>query len=277
MEQVNNSEHCYERIVLFDEQGTPTFRNDRETNLFLGVTAIYNPINEVMIFDSCKELFGLDNCSPVRNNEIGRKRANDISDLLITLPIEIMIASINLDNIELQNSVILYENLGTVIRNKYRGIKGRPLAHFLHSHILSECLFESIRGNVESEKHNITYSIFIDAWSMPKSDKRTYVIERPKSIETNMNKLFAYRGFPFRVKLSPISLLDKDNTKKRFIGIIASIISRAFLPIKNTRYSKYPLDIILRDGHNAHLEITQKTIEFVRDCLDDFSRNPPIF
>ena len=102
-------------VILFDEQGTPTFRPDRETNSFIGVTATYELSDEEDIYKSCNELFGLSNTEPLKNRHITKTRAEDISNLLIRLPIRITISSVDLSNSDLQKVVTLYEEFGNLM------------------------------------------------------------------------------------------------------------------------------------------------------------------
>lgn len=74
-------------ITLFDEYGTPTLRQDRENNLFVGVSASYKDTDEVIIFDQIKDLVGLQNKSPLKNSKIATRRAIKIAEKLKQLPI----------------------------------------------------------------------------------------------------------------------------------------------------------------------------------------------
>ena len=44
-------------VVLFDEQGTPTFGTKRYTDWFLGVAVVYDLEKETEIFSTCDALY----------------------------------------------------------------------------------------------------------------------------------------------------------------------------------------------------------------------------
>jgi hypothetical protein len=118
-------------IVLFDEQGTPTFQPDRETDWFLGVTVAYDLTDEEEIFCSCSELFGLSKTKPLKNRHINNARAERLSDLVIKLPIQIVIRSVKLNNEEFQHVLTAYEQLGNELRKKHRHVGERNIAQIL--------------------------------------------------------------------------------------------------------------------------------------------------
>lgn len=74
-------------IVLFDEYGTPTLRQDRESEFFIGVGACYKNSDELIIFDQIEGLIGLQNKKPLKNNRISIGRAIKIAEVLKQLPI----------------------------------------------------------------------------------------------------------------------------------------------------------------------------------------------
>lgn len=263
-------------IILFDEQGTPTFRSDRETNHFLGIAVTYNLVDEDQLIKQCDQLFGLSNKKPLRNRQISIKRINEISDLLLDLPIQIIVTSLDLSNTELESVVKVYEDFGNVMREKYRNVRERPLAHALHTRIVDECIFTSITDYAERKRDNLLFSIFIDDWAIPKNDVDIYLNERSLSFKNKINDLFRKFDFPFQLDVPSISLLKTDNNHKRLIGVIASVISRAFSNKTDDRYSDSPLKLI-SNKNNKYFEITNKTIEFFRKVMDETLRNPPKF
>lgn len=263
-------------VVLFDEQGTPTFRSDRETNSFIGITATYELSDEEDIYKSCNELFGLSNTKPLENNRISKTRAEDISSLLIRLPIQITISSIDLSNSDLQKVVTLYEEFGNLMRRQYRNIRERPLAHILHAHILDACIFNSICDCAARIQRNSTFVIFIDNWAIPKNDIEISLKDRSCSLESKINSLYQGINFPFQIRIPSITLLNEDNDRKRFIGAIASVVSRSFLYQENERYSDVPFNTIMNIETNKYLEITDEIIEFLRNLMDKILRNPPV-
>jgi hypothetical protein len=150
--------------ILFDEHGTPTFKKERETDWFLGVAVTYDLNHQSEIFNKCDKLFGMSNKSGIKNDKISVTRATEIAKLVVQIPIHIFIGSINLSLPVLQEIIQLYEELGNVLREKHRQIRGRPINQILHSHILYECLFHSITNYVESNQSDSEFSIYIDDW-----------------------------------------------------------------------------------------------------------------
>ncbi len=96
-------------IVLFDEYGTPTLRQDRESEFFIGVGACYKNSDELIIFHQIEGLFGLRNKKPLKNNRISTERAIKISKELKQLPIFLVVVTIDLSNIDLIETVTEYQ------------------------------------------------------------------------------------------------------------------------------------------------------------------------
>lgn len=274
MDIVNNIDQA---IILFDEQGTPTFRPDRETNYFLGVAITYDYSDEDEIFNQCDKLLRLSNKKPLENRHLSINRVTEISDRLLNLPIQIVVTSLDLSNTEFEQVAKVYEEFGNVMRDKYRNIRERPLAHAIHTRIVDECIFTSITDYAERKRKNILFSIFLDDWAIPQSDVNIYLNERSLSFETRLNDLFRQFNFPFKIMVPSISLLKTDNNYKRLIGVITSVISRGFLNKTDRRYSNSPLNLISNSKSNKYFDITNKTLEFFRKFMDDASRNPPKF
>ncbi|HEX3033888.1 MAG TPA: hypothetical protein VHT73_01990 [Thermodesulfobacteriota bacterium] len=245
-------------IILFDEQGTPTFRPDRETDYFLGVAVSYELYNEKEIFNTCNRLFGLSNNRPLKNRQISNSRAEEISDLIIQLPIQAVVRSLSLSNHEFQQVMTLYEELGNLLRRKHRQIRERPLAQILHSNILDECIFNSMVNNMERYPSNSIFSAYIDDWSISRNDIKIYLEYRSQSIEDRVNSLFEKFNMDCRIVFSPISLLNEDSPKKRLIDVFTSAISRSFLRDNNERFSKVPLQKILTIENNQYEDFTER-------------------
>lgn len=261
---------------MFDEQGTPTFRNDRETDWFLGVAVTYDLEDEEELFNTCSELLGLLNKRPLKNAKIHKERANGIAQLIANLPIQIVVSSLNLSNSDLQRVITLYEELGSLLRKRHRHVRGRPIAQILHSHILDECIFKSITNYMDINQISSKFSIYIDDWSIPTNDMEIYLNGRSGSINNKMNSLYKRYGSDFRIDISPISLLKEDSLRKRFIDEITSSVSRSFLKSENERYSEVPINSILANEINQYEEITDKEIEFVNFFMNINLKNPPV-
>jgi len=261
-------------IVLFDEQGTPTFGHDRETDWFLGVTVTYDLTDEKQIFSSCSELFGLSNQKPLKNNRISNSRAERISALAAELPLEVIINSVKLANDEFQQAVRLFEQFGNLLRARHREVGERNIAQILHSQIVDECIPHSIFGYVERHMTTSAFLVHIDDWSIPRSDVGIYLQGRTQSIQEKVNTFYEEQGPNLRVRVPPIALLDEDSPRKRLVNVIASAISRSFVREGSARLSQVPFHTLLANHVNRYEDITQATIDFIRRLMDDMSRNP---
>lgn len=261
-------------IVLFDEQGTPTFEPNRETDFFLGVAVTYEFVREKNIFDACNDLFGLSNHKPLKNNRISNSRAERIVGLVIQLPIQLVVIAVNLGNKEFQHIVIAYEQRGNKLRKEYRQVGERNIAQILHSQIIDECIPPSIFHHMDRHLTSSAFSIHMDNWAIPRSDMEIYLQDRTRSIETKVNSFYEEQGPNLNVQIAPISLLDEDCPRKRFVDVITSAISRFFLRDTTPRFSQIPLQILLTNNVNSYEDITQATIYFIKLMMDRLPRNP---
>jgi len=162
-------------IVLFDEQGTPTFGRDRENDWFLGVAVTYDLAEEQGIFRTCDELFGLSNQRPLKNNRISNSRAERISASVTQLPLQTIVRSVNLADHEFQQALTVYEQLGNELRKKHRQVGERNIAQILHFHILVETVFMSVIGYVQRGLTSSVISLCVDDWSLPRDDMEIYL------------------------------------------------------------------------------------------------------
>jgi hypothetical protein len=263
-------------IILFDEQGTPTFKEDRETNYFLSAAITYNLSDENAIFKDCDTLVGLSNVRPLRNRNINNNRATEIVNLIIQLPIQVVIASLELSNIEFQETIKLHEDLCNLIRDRYGNRKRRHLAHILHTRIVDECIFNSICDYSERHQNNSNFLINIDDWSISEDDIEIYLTQRSQSFEEKINILFRKYNFPFHIKVPSISLLNVDNARKRLIGVVTSVVSKSFIYQTNNKHSDFPIIVILSEKTNKYIDITNKTINFFKIFWNETLRNPPV-
>lgn len=261
-------------IVLFDEQGTPTFQPERETDWFLGVTVTYDLADEERILSSCSELFGLSNQKPLKNNRISNSRAERISALAAELPLEVIINSVKLANDEFQQAVRLFEQLGNLLRARHREVGERNIAQILHSQIVDECIPHSIFGYVERHMTTSAFLVHIDDWSIPRSDVGIYLQGRTQSIQEKVNTFYEEQGPNLRVRVPPIALLDEDSPRKRLVNVIVSATSRSFMREGSARLSQVPFHTLLANHVNRYEDITQATIDFIRHLMDHISRNP---
>ncbi|MBU4445096.1 hypothetical protein KJ656_08455, partial [bacterium] len=260
---MNSNSIPKEMIILFDEHGTPTFNVNRETDFFLGVAVTYKFSDEKHIIEKCRRVFGLQNKKPLKNNLISNNRINEILNILPNLPIQIIITSIKLSGIEFQNVIKLFKDYSNLMREKFRNVRERGLNHILRTFIVEECIFYSIVDYCEKSQEDLLFSIFIDDWSIPKSDLYIYTNFYSRSLETRINNLFDEFNFNFQISVPPINYLKNDTVRKRIIDVITSFISRSFLDIKNNKYSSLPKEKILNIDSNKYLDITDKTKNFI--------------
>jgi hypothetical protein len=262
-------------IVLFDEQGTPTFGPDRETDWFLGVAITYDLSLEKDIFNTCNKIFGLSNEKPLKNNRISTSRVEQISNLVIDLPIQIVIRSVNLGNEEFKQVLTVYEQLGNELRKKYRQIEGRNIAQILYSQILVDTVFTSVTVYMESHKTSSAISINLDHHCFPKDDMEIHLKDWAKAIQNDIDSFYKKLGPKINVHTAPILLMEQDSPRKRFVDVVTSAVSRYFLHESSKKYSHVPLKILLKNDVNSYKDTTQETIDFIRCFMDDVSRNPP--
>jgi len=261
---------CSEKIiVLFDEYGTPTLRQDRESEFFIGVGACYKNSDELIVFHQIEGLIGLQNKKPLKNNRISTERAIKIAELLIQLPIFLVAVTIDLSNTDFIETVTEYKHISNQIRKKERNIKERPIAQLVHSKILSNCLFESITLCLENSQAIKRFEIFIDAWSIPSKDIALYLNFRTESLSTHISNLFP------NVVVQHIQLLEDDTKRKRFIDSVTSVVSRKYYTHSNAKFTSSPFDILFGDnsGRSISIDITEKEIAIMKKMLKEIKQN----
>jgi len=259
-------------IVLFDEHATPVFGPSRQKDYFVGVGVTYDHKDEEKIFSTCEQLFGLNNANPLKNQKIGNSRAVQIAKLLVKLPVQIVISKLDLTDKDFENKVNLYEELGNIMRPIHRDVPGRPKAQILHSRILDATLFESISRYLQYVPKSSIFEIQIDNWSLPKSDKEItleYTSESLQEIITSLHNEF----FPnISITARSVELLVFDTSKKRFVDVVTSVVSRA-VPFKAKISTEEPLRIILSNPQNYEKDFTQEAMETLEVVMDDVSRD----
>lgn len=259
-------------IVLFDEHATPVFGPSRQKDYFVGVGVTYNLQDEKQIFSACESLFGLGNAKPLKNQRIGTSRAVEISKLLIKLPIQIVISKLDLTDKNFEDKVNVYEELGDFMRSIHRDVSGRPLAQILHSRILDPALFESISRYLEYVPKNSIFEIYIDNWSFPESDKEMILQDTSKSLEEKITELHNAFFPNISITARSLELLVVDTSRKRFVDVVTSVVSRA-IPLNSKISSEEPLNIILSNPQNVEKDFTQETMDTLQVVMDDVSRD----
>ena len=107
-------------VVLFDESGTPTIKDDPRTDWFLGVGVAYEQPAEEMIFARCKDACGLANSRPLKNDRIENARALCIAKLLADLPVSIFVSRVNTADLKYREIIVEYEDFGNKARQEFR-------------------------------------------------------------------------------------------------------------------------------------------------------------
>jgi len=262
-------------IILFDEQGTPTLSEKRETDYFLGVSVAYNSDLESDLFANCNDLFGLSKSKPMKNDKISSSRAFEIAEFLSNLDLLINIYYLDLCDKELQSTVELYEEFSNNFRTKFRNVRSRPIPQILYNQILDHTLFISISDYMKFHQITSHFSIYVDNWSFPNCDVNIALNMTGQSLaqkNNDINKKFFPGAFTI---CDNIQLLDKDSQRKRFIDVLASILSRNFLDPSHPKYCEDILNMVFQSKEFDSIEsnVTATTIDTLRLIMDDVSRN----
>ena len=255
-------------VVLFDESGTPGISNDEKTDWFLGVGVAYEQSAEEIIFSECKKPFGLAKTRPLKNDQITNDRAVIIANLLANLPVSISISTVNTADPTFRSTIVDYECFTKKARES-RQVRKRPIAQIIHSQVLDHCLFHLITGHFEAGEGDAAFAIFIDNWSIPQNDVDIYLEYRATSLNRRISSLCAkyHDGQP--VSIARLKLLNKDTHRKRFVDVVASIFSRAYLRTDNPKYSCKAADILQECGKADCCDATQYSIEIMHNLMND--------
>jgi len=253
-------------IILFDEYGTPTIRQGRENEIFVGVAIAYKKTDEEIIFEKVENIIGLNKSKPVKNAQISSRKAVEIAEILAPLPLYIAVAIIDLSNRAFCETITNYHQISNVIRNCAREIKDRPIAQIIHSKVLSNCLFEAITLCLENSSKINEFYVFIDNWSIPAKDISIYLKYRSESLSRNVRRLFPY------VDIKPIELLEQDTKRKRFIDSVTSVVSRNYHDISSDKYSAEPFGLLFSSEsiNGINVDITKKETDLMNKMLDEF-------
>lgn len=262
--------------ILFDEQGTPTLSEKRETDYFLGISVSYQAEYENELFSKCSDLFGFLKSQPMKNDKISFLRGLKIAELLSELNLQFDIHLLDLSNEELQATVKLYEEFSNIFRTKYRNVRRRPINQILYNQVLYHNLFMSISNYMEYHKITSKFSIHVDNWSFPNCDIKLnlsgHLLEQKNN---DINQKFFPNVFTI---CDNIKLLKKDSNRKRFIDVVASIISRNFLDKSHQKYCDNILSTVFQNKKydNSTSNITATTVQTLRLIMNDVARNGPL-
>lgn len=72
-----------------------------------------------------------------------------------------------------------------------------------------------------------------------------------------------------------IKLLERDSDRKRFIDVVASILSRNFLNKSHPKYCDDIFNIVFqnKDFNSSATNVTATTVDTLKLIMDDVSRN----
>lgn len=254
-------------VVLFDESGTPAISFDQRTDWFIGVGVTYEQSDEDVIFSKCKADFGLANSKPLKNHSITNSRAASIAKLLADLPVSIYVSSVNTANPTLRNIIVDYECFGEKARRKFRQARKRPIPQIIHSHILDHCLFNLITRYFNAGGDDAAFAVFIDDWSIPESDIDISLRHTATSLYEKISRLCEEFVQGRLVSIAPLELLNRDNSRKRFVDVVTSTFSRAYLKTNNQKYSRESADILQQCGRAHCSDATQHSINIMQAVM----------
>jgi len=270
-----------EVIILFDEFGTPSFKDTTSSGLFMGASALYLANDEKKIFKSLDKSMGLSKTQPVKNNKISKNRAKIIARETSSKKLHIAARYLDLNNKQLELVTNDYLRLSNLGRQIWREVKGRKDVHLLHSQILLHCIFDNILEFLGCyQGGNIQFNIFIDSFSYPKTDlhivheycSNNLLKHVQKYIDNDMNK-------QVNVSFDPIKFFAKHNTsRERLIDCLNSIIGRSLLDVRSDKYDLEPRDLIQKGLGNKFSfgDITDETITFLHTSMYDDIQNTKI-
>jgi hypothetical protein len=261
--------------ILFDEQGTPTLSANRETNYFIGVSVSYKIEIENELFTNYNNLFGLSKSKPLKNDKISFSRALEIAKFLSNFDLQINIYYLDLCNKELHSTVKLYEEFSNIFRTKFRNVRPRPIPQILYSQILEHTLFMSVCDYMKINQITSKFSIYVDNWSIPDCDVNIALNTAGHSLEQKNNDI-NQKFFPGAFTIcDDIKLLDKDSDRKRFIDVVASILSRNYLNKSHPKYCADIFNIVFQNKYfnSATTNATTATVDTLKLIMDDVSGN----
>ena len=141
------------------------------------------------------------------------------------------------------------------------------MSQIIHSQILDDCLFHTIVAYFESGGVDASFDVFIDNWDIPESDIEITLAGRTRSLHQKIRHLCENwtPGKPLNV--SPLKLLDHDSARKRFIDVVASTVSRAFLNEGNPKRSPVILETLRKRGKLDCSDATKSMIEIMNKMM----------
>ena len=256
--------------VLFDESGTPQIVGKYRNEWFLGCGVWYEQLAETEIFARCNEAVGLSKNKPMKNHRISIDRVIRIARILTGLPLSIYVSGIDTTDPEFRKIVKNYKRFGRKTRAIHRPeVRDRSIAQVIHSHVLDHCLFHSISGYFEAGGGDAAFSVFIDNWSIPTEDVETYLDYRATSLNQSISTLCDeyHSGQPNSI--ARLQLLVEDSPRKRFVDVVTSVFSRAYLNADNPKYSLEPANILQACGKVQCGDATEYSIDLMQAMMNE--------
>jgi len=254
-------------VALFDESGTPGIGFDQRTEWFIGVGVRYELAKEDVIFSKATADFGLANTKPLKNDRITNTRAISIAKLLADLPANIYVSSVNTADPIFREIIVAYERFGEKARRKFRQARKRPIAQIIHSHVRDHCLYNLITGHFNEGGDDAAFAVFIDDWSIPERDIDISLRYSARSLHEKISRDCEEFGQGRLLSIAPFELLNADSSRKRFIDLIASTFSRAYLKTNNEKYSRDAADILEESGRAHCSDATQHLIRIMQAVM----------
>lgn len=261
-------------IVLFDEAGTPTFKEKSEADIFAGIAILYPYLREKDVFDAFKKTLGFSRKGPLKTKDISERRAQEIANLACDKLSIIVFNYVELRNNEFAKTIQDYESLVSFGRKIVRRAKPRKVGQILHARLLDNCVHKCIINHLEHETQgNFQYDISIDNWAIPEDDQYIELGYRATSLKKTTQRLLNKLHRNVNISIPEIRLLEKDGERKRLIDALASITSRAFFARNHPRFSEEPLRILQSHlGRSFEcLNITNDEILFTKQMIQKFA------
>ena len=258
-------------VVLFDEFGTPTFKNTNTSDYFLGVAVLYELSDEDKIFNALNMLMGLSNSKPLKNDRIDNHRAVNIAKEICKHNLYITAKYIKLTDNILRKNTENYILFGNFSRRIFRGVDEGKDVHFLHSQILETCLFDIISRFLDKSIGKHRFEISIDNWNYPRTDIHIIVDYSSESFQKHIQEFINdYIKTDTQIYIGPIQFLNSPSDKReRFIDVLTSIISRSLLAQSNPKFDLQPNNELLRGLKNKFIlgDMTAEIINFTYDVM----------
>lgn len=220
-----------ELVILFDEFGIPILNpRDSISNYFVGTSVLFNAKDQESILDNLNEVMGLSNTKELK--KIKKDRAILIAESISKENIFITLKSLLLTNEDLKKSVDYFMPFVNYTRKYWRGIsKEAKIQHFFHRQIWLTCIYDLVQNYFETANDGeYKIQIYIDDWSYPEYDRFLLLKESMIDLTAKINDYFdQHTSKKINCNFKPIKILKNADKRARFIGVLMSILSKAFL------------------------------------------------